>query len=352
MSVPIIQQYKVGHYIIKQRAQGNRRYPLVLMLEPLFQCNLSCIGCGKIKYPPEILKRRMSVEECTDAVKECGVPIVSIAGGEPLLHEQISSIVDEIIRLKKFVYLCTNSLLLKKKMDLFTPSPYLTFSVHLDGDREHHDASVSRPGVFDIAVAAIKEARKRGFRVTTNCTLYSGMVASDVENFFDFVMDLGVEGITLSPGFNYEKASRHEMFLQRTASRNLFREIFNLAKHHKWKFNHTSMFLDFLAGNRSYECTPWGNPTRNIFGWQRPCYLLSDDGYANSFRELMETTDWEKWGPGRNEKCDNCMMHSGFEATAVNDMINHPIDALRLALFGPRTEGPMVPDVSTVNDNA
>ena len=344
MSVPLIQQYRVTSYILKQKLQGRKRYPLVLMLEPLFRCNLSCAGCGKIERPPEILDNHLTVDECLSAVDECGAPVVSIAGGEPFLLKELERIVAGIIRRKKFVYLCTNGLLLKKHLEDFTPSPYLTFSVHLDGNRQRHDAIVCRQGVFDLAVDAIKEARKRGFRVTINSTLYEGVSAQEAAEFFDFAMDLGIEGITIAPGFSYERASHQEVFMQRTASKELFRDIFKIAKDRKWKFNHTILYLDFLAGNQRYQCTPWGNPTRNIFGWQRPCYLLEDGSYASSFKELVEKTDWDKYGVGCNPKCAQCMLHSGFEPSAVNDMIKHPLKALWLFLRGPRTDGPMAAD--------
>lgn len=345
MGVPLIQRYRVARYVLSQRVRGKRSYPLVLMLEPLFRCNLTCVGCGKIGYPEEILDRSLSVAECLSAVDECGAPVVSITGGEPLMHKEMPQIVEGIIRHKKFVYLCTNGLLLRKHMHAYTPSPYLTFSIHLDGSRKRHDASVSRPGAFDIAVDAIGLARAEGFRVTINCTLFEGVTAEEVAEFFEFIMGLGVEGITVSPGFHYERAPHQEAFLKRTASTRLFREIFHLAKGRRWKFNHTSLYLDFLAGNRTYKCTPWGNPTRNIFGWQRPCYLLTDEGYAPSFKALMEETDWERYGFGRNSKCANCMLHSGFEATAVDDTVTHPLRALRVALRGPRTNGPMAQDL-------
>ena len=346
MGVPLVQLYRIGSYIISQRIRGRRHYPLVLMLEPLFKCNLTCNGCGKIDYPEEILARRMNISECIYAAEECGAPVVSIAGGEPLLHEEMPRIVEEMIRRKKFVYLCTNGLLLKKKMHAYSPSPYLTFSVHLDGNKERHDASVGQEGVFDIAVDAIRAVRAKGFRVTINCTIYNGISPDEVADFFDFAMGLGIEGITVSPGFNYERAYSQEVFLKRTASKELFRNVLKARKSHGWKFNHTSLYLDFLAGNQTYQCTPWGNPTRNIFGWQRPCYLLPDDGYAPSFKALMEETDWSKWGLGRSLKCADCMMHCGFEATAVNDTFAHPFKALWRTLSGSRTEGAMEPDLA------
>ncbi len=349
MSVPLIQQYRITSYILKQKLGGRKRYPLVLMLEPLFRCNLSCAGCGKIEHPENILDKHLTVDECLSAVDECGAPVVSIAGGEPFLLKELDQIVAGIIRRKKFVYLCTNGLLLKKHLEDYTPSPYLTFSVHLDGNRERHDAIVCRQGVFDLAVDAIKAARKKNFRVTINSTLYEGVTPQEAAEFFDFAMGLGIEGITVAPGFSYERASKQEVFLHRTASKQLFRDILKIAEDRKWKFNHTSLYLDFLAGNQLYQCTPWGNPTRNIFGWQRPCYLLEDGSYAPSFKELIEETEWEKYGVGCNPKCGQCMVHSGFEPSAVNDMIIHPLKALWVSLRGPRTDGPMVSDFPTVS---
>jgi hopanoid biosynthesis associated radical SAM protein HpnH len=341
----LIQKVRVGAYIIKQRIRRTERYPLVLMLEPLFRCNLACAGCGKIDYPDTILNRRLSLDECLEAVDECGAPVVSIPGGEPLLHREIREIVEGIVARKKFVYLCTNALLLEKKLDLFKPSRYLTFSVHLDGLETQHDRAVSQEGVFKRAVAAIKLARDKGFRVNVACTLFDNTTAPEAAEFFDFVSgELGVEGLTISPGYAYERAPDQEHFLNRRKTKQLFRDIFALGKGRKWRINQSSLFLDFLAGNQTYECTPWGNPTRNVFGWQRPCYLLAE-GYASSFRELMETTEWETYGTGNYEKCADCMVHCGYEATAVRDTVAHPLKALRVALRGVRTEGEMAPEI-------
>jgi len=351
MAVPVIQQVRIGAYIMKNKILGRARYPLVLMLEPLFRCNLACNGCGKIDYPDSILNKRLSPEECFQAVDECGAPVVSIPGGEPLLHKEIVQIVEGIIARKKFVYLCTNALLLKKKLHQFTPSPYLTLSVHLDGLEKEHDHAVSQEGVFERAVEAIKEAVARGFRVTLNCTLFtSNAVPERVAEFFDFAQTLGVEGVTVSPGYAYERAPVQDHFLSRAKTKELFRDIFRLGKTRakKWKFNQSSMYLDFLAGNQSYKCTPWGNPTRNVFGWQRPCYLVGE-GYAKSFTELMETTVWDDYGVGNYEKCANCMVHSGFEASAVIDTTIRPLKALQVMLQGPKTEGPMAPEISLAN---
>ncbi len=345
MSVPLIQQYRVGRYILGQKLRRTKRYPLVLMLEPLFRCNLACSGCGKIDYPEDILNKRLSVDECLQAVDDCGAPIISIPGGEPLIHKEMPQIVAGIIERKKFVYLCTNAMLLSKRIDDYKPSPYLTFSIHLDGTRERHDASVCREGVFDKAVEAIKLALSKGFRVNVNCTLFQGESPAEVAEFFDFATGLGVEGITVSPGFSYEHAPQQDVFLQRNSSKQLFRDIFKLGKEKRWSLNHSSLFLDFLAGNQTYECTPWGNPTRNVFGWQRPCYLLVDEGYASSFRELMEETNWDKYGTGSNPKCANCMAHCGYEPTAVDDTFAHPLKALLTTLFGPRTDGEMAPEL-------
>lgn len=343
MSVPVRQQISVALYLLKQKIKRVQRYPLVLMLEPLFRCNLACAGCGKIDYPEEILDRRLSVKECLDAVDQCDSPIVSIAGGEPLLHKELPQVVEGIIQRKKYVYLCTNALLLQKRMKDYTPSPYLTFSIHLDGNQDRHDQSVCQSGVFDRAVDAIKSAIKKGFRVNVNCTLFQGEQASEVAEFLDLVTELGVEGVTISPGFSYERAPQQGIFIKGKAVKELFRGIFKLGKGRKWQLNHSSLFLDFLAGNQSYNCTPWGNPTRNVFGWQKPCYLLVDEGYASSFKGLMEETQWHKYGNVKNPKCANCMAHCGYEATAVEDTLRHPLKAAYVSLFGPRTEGPMVP---------
>ena len=345
MGVPLIQQLRVAKYILGRKIHGDARYPLVLMLEPLFRCNLACAGCGKIDYPDEILDKRLSFDECMQAVDECGAPIVSIAGGEPLIHKEMPRIVRGFMRKKKFVYLCTNALLLERHMDEYEPSPYLTFSIHLDGNRERHDASVCREGVFDKCVEVIKKARAKGFRVTINCTLFQGESADEVAEFMDMAMELGVEGVTISPGYSYERAPRQDVFLKKQESKQLFRNIFKLGRGRSWRFNQSSLYLDFLAGNETYHCTPWGNPTRNVFGWQKPCYLLVGEGYARTFRELIDETEWDKYGTGKNPKCANCMVHCGYEATAVNDTFASPLKALRVALFGPRTEGPMAPEL-------
>jgi len=352
--VPVRQQIDVALYIIKQKLRGNKRYPLVLMLEPLFRCNLKCPGCGKIDYPDEILNQRLSVEECLAAAEECGAPIVSIPGGEPLLHKEMDQIVKGLIAQKRYVTLCTNALLLDKKIDLFTPSPYFNFSVHLDGGKEDHDRSVNQPGVYEKAEAAIKLALSKGFRVTINCTLFNNAVPERVAAFYDRMMELGLEDITVSPGYAYERAADQKHFLTRNATKEMFRKIFHLGKESvkagkpKWRFSQSPLFMDFLAGNQSYTCTPWGLPTRNIFGWQRPCYLIGE-GFAKSYRELMETTEWDKYGTGRYEKCANCMVHCGYEPTAASDAFAHPLKMFKVALQGIQTEGPMAPEIDMSN---
>lgn len=345
MGVPLAQQYQIAKYIFTNKLKRNHKYPLVLMLEPLFRCNLACSGCGKIDYPDEILDKRLSFQDCMDAIDECGAPVVSIAGGEPLIHKEMTDIVRGFISRKKYVYLCTNALLLDKKMDEYSPSSFLTFSIHLDGNQDRHDASVCREGVYEKCIEVIKKARLRGFRVTLNCTLFQGETADEVAEFMDTAMELGVEGVTISPGYSYERAPRQDVFLKRKESKQLFRDIFKLGKGKKWRFNQSSLYLDFLAGNQTYQCTPWGNPTRNVFGWQKPCYLLVGEGYARTYRELIEETDWDNYGNGRNPKCANCMVHSGYEATAVNDAFANPFKTLKVALNGPNTEGPMAPEL-------
>jgi hopanoid biosynthesis associated radical SAM protein HpnH len=346
MGVPISQMWTVATYVLKQKVRRRKQYPLVLMLEPLFRCNLACAGCGKIQYPAHILKKNLTPQQCFNAVDECGAPMVSIPGGEPLMHPQIKEIVEGLVARRKYVYLCTNALLLKQKLDEFTPSKYLTFSVHMDGQQEHHDFAVCREGTYDIAVEGIREAVKRGFRVTTNTTLFDGTDAKAVRAFFDEMMNLGVEGMMLSPGYSYDKAPDQKHFLGKRKTRDLFNKILSNRKK-GWRFNQSPMFLEFLMGKRHYSCTPWGMPTYNIFGWQKPCYLLQD-GYADTFEELMETTSWASYGTeSGNPKCANCMVHSGYEASAVDHTFNSIAGLLataKAALFGGTYENPKALD--------
>ena len=349
MAIPITAVARIGAYIAKQHFSGAKRYPLVLMLEPLFRCNLACAGCGKIDYPDEILNQRLSYDQCMQAIDECGAPVVSIAGGEPLLHKDLPRIVKGFLAKKKFVILCTNALLLKKKIDQYEPDPMFTWSVHLDGDKAMHDKSVCLDGVFETAVEAIQLAKSRGFQVSINCTLFQGADADRVADFLDEMKKVGVDGVTISPGYAYERAPDQEHFLNRTRTKQLFRDILARGRGGKeWSFTQSTMFLDFLAGNRALHCTPWGNPTRTVFGWQRPCYLVGE-GYTKTFKELMDETDWDAYGVGNYEKCADCMVHSGFEATAVTEIMKHPLQALSLSISGVRTHGAMAKDISTAN---
>ena len=326
MSLSLLQTVKVGAYVMKHRIKGTKRFPLVLMLEPLFRCNLECAGCGKIQYPEETLKKRLSVQECIEAVEESGVPVISIAGGEPLMHPEMPQIAAEYAKRGKFIYLCTNAILLEKRLHEFKPSPYLTFSVHLDGLEARHDHLVCREGVFKQAVAGIRAAKKAGFRVTTNTTVFEGEKPEELHALFDFLAnDLKTDGMMVSPGYAYQKAPDQEHFLRREKTKELFRQVVKPSadkvdpvRRKRWQFNHSSFFLDFLIGDKEYSCTPWGNPTRNVFGWQKPCYLMSD-GYVKTFKELLETTDWDQYGTGKDPRCADCMVHCGYEPTAVLD---------------------------------
>jgi hopanoid biosynthesis associated radical SAM protein HpnH len=349
VAIPFQAVARIGAYIAKQHFSGVKRYPLVLMLEPLYRCNLACAGCGKIDYPDEILNQRLSYDQCMTAIDECGAPVVSIAGGEPLLHRDLPRIVQGYLAKKKFVILCTNALLLTKKIDQYKPDPMFTWSIHLDGDKVMHDKSVCQDGVYEIAVNAIRLAKSKGFQVSINCTLFQGADPQRTADFLDEMKTVGVDGVTISPGYAYERAPDQEHFLNRTKTKELFREIFKRGRGAKaWSFTQSTMFLDFLAGNQSLHCTPWGNPTRNVFGWQRPCYLLGE-GYAKTFKELMEETDWDAYGVGNYEKCADCMVHSGFEASAVTAIMQNPLKALELAVRGVRTDGPLATDISLDN---
>lgn len=349
MGLPFFQAAKIGAYIMKQTLQGKKRYPLVMMLEPLFRCNLACAGCGKIDYPDEILNQRLSYEQCMHAIDECGTPAVSIAGGEPLLHRDMPRIVEGFLAKKKFVILCTNALLLAKKIDHYKPSPYFTWSIHLDGDQVMHDKSVCEDGVYEKAVEAIKLAKSRGFRTQINCTLFDGSDPERVAAFFDEMTAIGLDGITVSPGYSYERAPDQEHFLNRTKTKTLFREILKRGRNGKaWSFTQSDLFMDFLAGNQAYECSPWSMPARTVFGWQKPCYLLGE-GYTKTFAELMDDTKWDDYGVGNYEKCADCMVHCGFEGTAVADSVKNPLKMLAVTLRGPKTSGAMAKDIPLDN---
>ncbi|MDX2114517.1 MAG: adenosyl-hopene transferase HpnH [Planctomycetota bacterium] len=320
MGVPLSQMWTVATYVLKQKLRGVKRYPLVMQLEPLFRCNLACAGCGKIQYPAHILKRQLTPEQCWKAAEECGTPVVAIPGGEPLLHPQIAEIIEGLIQRGKYVYCCTNALLLKEKLEegVFKPSKQLSFSVHMDGQEEHHDFAVCREGTYAKAVEGIRLAVEMGFRVTTNTTVFEGADPNSLRAFFDEMMDLGVEGVMVSPGYAYPKAPDQKSFLRERKKTTDFFEMVLSNRKSRWKFNQSPLFLEFLMGRRQYECTPWGLPTYCIFGWQKPCYLLQD-GYVDTFKELMETTEWEAYGRASgNPKCQQCMVHCGYEPSAVD----------------------------------
>jgi hopanoid biosynthesis associated radical SAM protein HpnH len=345
MGISFQQMVKVGSYVLKHQLKGTKRYPLVLMLEPLYRCNLACAGCGKIDYPSDILNQRMSHDECIGAIKECGAPGVVIAGGEPLLHKELPQIVETALAMGKIVIVCTNALLLEKNIHKFKPHPCFSWSLHLDGDQEDHDRSVCQDGVYEKVIRCIKLAKDMGFRTQINCTLFNNADPARVAAFFDTMKDMKIDGITVSPGYTYERAPDQEHFLTRQETKNLFRAIFALGSGgKKWSFTQSGMFLDFLAGNQSYACTPWSMPARTVFGWQKPCYLLGE-GYVPTFKELMESTDWDAYGVGNYEKCANCMVHCGFEGSAVKATFKNPLKALKVALFGVNTQGDMAKDI-------
>ena len=317
MGIPLRQAVRVAAYMASNKLRGRDKYPLIVEMEPLFACNLECPGCGKIQHPTEILRKRLTVEDCVGAMEECGAPMVSIAGGEPLLHPQIAEIVAALLERKRFVYLCTNGVLLRRKMDQFKPSPYFSWAVHVDGLRERHDIAVAREGVFDEVIEAISEAKARGFRVTTNSTFFNTDTPESVRGVLDFLNDdLKVDSVMVSPGYAYEKAPDQEHFLQVEETRRLFRESFADGRRKKWRLNHSPLFLDFLEGKADFQCTPWGIPSYSVFGWQRPCYLMAD-GYTETYEELISSTDWDQYGRGRDERCSSCMAHCGYEPSAV-----------------------------------
>lgn len=329
MGMPLRQALRVAGYILGQRIRGREKYPLLVELEPLFACNLKCAGCGKIQHPADVLRQRMPVEQAVAAIEECGAPMVSIAGGEPLMHPQIDELVRALTERKKYVFLCTNALLIPKKLDRFEPSPYFTWTVHIDGLRERHDASVCKEGVFDEAVAAVRECKRRGFRVTTNTTFFDSDSPRTVVEVLDYLNDdLRVDQVMISPGYAYDKAPDQDCFLGVEQTRKLFREAFAGGNRRRWRFNHTPLFLDFLEGKVDFPCTAWAIPSYSLFGWQRPCYLMAD-GYAPTYRELVEETDWSRYGRGRDPRCANCMAHCGYEPTAVFATLGSLRESLR-----------------------
>jgi len=346
--------YTVASYVLSKKLKGIKRYPLVLMLEPLFRCNLACAGCGKIQYPDHVLDKRLTPEQCWAAAEECGAPIVAVPGGEPLIHPEIGRIVEGLVAQKRYLYVCTNAILLEEHLDRFKPSKYLTFSIHLDGPSTEHDRAVCRSGVYEVAERAIKAAVARGFRVTTNRTLFNDADPETYRRFFDTLTELGVEGAMISPGYPYEKAPDQEHFLHRHETQSLFRRILSNPKR-SWRFNQSPLFIEFLKGQWDLECTPWGNPTYNLFGWQKPCYLLNE-GYCETFQELLDTTDWSKYGRASgNTKCADCMVHCGYEATAVAETFGSLkafARVVKLTVLGPGREVIPEPPSPAESDSA
>lgn len=331
MSMPLRQSLRIGGYIFKQKLLRRKKFPLIVELEPLFACNLSCGGCGKIQQPKDVLKQRMPVDQAVGAIEESGAPMVSIAGGEPLMHPQIEQIVDELIKRKKFVFLCSNALLMPRKIEKLTPSPYFTWAIHIDGLRERHDASVDREGVFDQAVANIKDAKERGFRVMTNTTFFSDDTPQSVIDVLDYLNeDLQVDNMMISPAYAYENAPDQDHFPGVEQTRELFSKAFAEGRRKRWRLNHSSLFLDFLEGKVDFECKAWAIPSYSLYGWQKPCYLMAD-GYAQTYKELIEETDWSAYGRGRDSRCNNCMAHCGYEPTAVLATTSSLTESLRTA---------------------
>jgi hopanoid biosynthesis associated radical SAM protein HpnH len=333
MNMPLHQSLRLAKYLVGQKLRRRKMFPLLVELEPLFACNLGCAGCGKIQHPAQVLKRRMPVEQAMRAIEECGAPMVSIAGGEPLMHPQIDVMVNELVARKKYVFLCTNAVLLRRRIDSFDfrPSKYFAFAVHIDGLRERHDASVCQDGVFDEAVEAVRELQRRGYRVTTNTTFFNTDTPQTVTEVLDFLNDdLRVDEMMISPAYAYEKAPDQEHFLGVAQTNDLFRQAFAGGNRKRWRLNHSPLFLDFLEGKADFRCTAWGIPSYSLFGWQRPCYLMSD-GYTQTYRELVETTDWESYGRGRDPRCANCMAHCGYEPTAVMATMGSLRESLRAA---------------------
>jgi hopanoid biosynthesis associated radical SAM protein HpnH len=317
MALPLNLTVKMGSHLVKQKLKRQEKFPLIVEIEPLFACNLKCNGCGKIQHPAGVLKQRMPVAQAIGAVEECGAPMVSLAGGEPLMHPQIHLMTEELLKRGKFVVLCTNAVLLPKHLHKFKPHRNFAWMVHIDGMRERHDESVSKEGVFDQAVEAIRQAKAAGFAVYTNSTFFNTDSPADVIEVLDYLNDeLKVDRMEISPAYAYEKAPDQEHFLGVEQTRELFRKSFAEGRRKRWRLNHSELFLDFLEGKVEYECTPWGVPSYSLFGWQKPCYLMGD-GYAKTYQELLDETDWDKYGRGKDPRCDNCMAHCGYEPTAV-----------------------------------
>ena len=307
------QTYSLTKYLLKKRISSVKRFPLVLMLEITHNCNLTCEGCGRILEFKDTMDRKMSVDECMQAAGECGAPVVSVTGGEPFLHPDLDKIVNGLIAKKRHIYLCTNGITLGDSLNKYKPSPYLNINVHLDGMAETHDRIVCAKGIFKKATDSIKKAKQLGFTVCTNTTIFKDTDPEEIEELFKFLTDMDIDGLLVSPGFSFEDNSNN-VFIQKEEFHRKFSFIYELSK--KYKIMNTPLYLKFLMGERDLACTPWGNPTRNYLGWKGPCYLITD-AYYETFQELMDNTDWDKYGTDKDPRCRNCMMHCGFEPTVV-----------------------------------
>ncbi|PKB81356.1 MAG: hopanoid biosynthesis associated radical SAM protein HpnH [SAR202 cluster bacterium Io17-Chloro-G9] len=330
--------FRLALYILKNRLKGRKRFPLVTMLEPLEMCNLACTGCGRIREYKPVLDKMMPVEEALAAVRESGAPIVSIAGGEPTIHPRIDQIINSLVAEKYFVYCCTNGLLLERMLEKIPPSKYLSWVVHVDGMEESHDESVARKGVFKKAVQGIELALSKGYRVCTNTTVFRGSDISDLWEMFRFVGDLGVEGSMISPGFDFEDAPDQDMFLTRRESQKMFQKLLSPAKTQGMRFYNNPLYLNFLKGERDYQCTAWSNPTYTVMGWRKPCYPLADE-HVNDVNELYKPELWEKYGVGKDPRCANCMMHCGFESATIFQAVSSPRDWATLIKSGAASKG-------------
>lgn len=336
MRFPLSLTSSMAGYIVKKKLARERRFPLVLMLEPLHACNLTCTGCGRIREYSQTIKEKLSVAECLAAVDECGAPIVSICGGEPLIYPDIGPLVRGILKRRKHIYLCTNGMFIKKRLHEFRPTSRMFFNVHLDGLEQTHDLAVEREGVFKAAVEGIKAAKAAGFLVCTNTTIYKETDLAEVDALFAFLTKLGVDGFLLAPAYGYTAVHQTnpegaaEIFMTRDDIRAKFKEAEKLLA--KYRMMSSPIYLEFLSGKRELTCTAWGNPTRNVKGWKGPCYLITDE-HHETFEGLMDDTPWENYGRGQDPRCEHCLMHCGYEATAALGVNSQLGDSLKMLLW-------------------
>jgi hopanoid biosynthesis associated radical SAM protein HpnH len=335
---PLELSVRLAWYILKNRVKGRKRFPLVTMLEPLEMCNLACIGCGRIREYKPVLDKMMPVDEALSAVRESGAPIVSIAGGEPTIHPRIDEIINKLVAEKYFVFCCTNGLLLERMLDKIPPSKYFCWVVHMDGMEEKHDESVARKGVFKRAVEGIGLALERGYRVCTNTTIFRNSDVEDLREMFRLVREIGVEGSMISPGYDFEDAPDQDLFLTRRESRTIFQNLLDPAHIEGIKFYNNPLYLNFLKGDREYQCTAWSNPTYTVMGWRKPCYPLADE-HVGDVNELYDAGLWDRFGVGKDPRCANCMMHCGFESATIFQAVTTPKDWATLIKSGAAHKG-------------